>query len=169
MDMNMDIKDVIAKLKSGKGGKKNARKKNAFNAFFEKNPKMKIILPLVFIFIAVVVAALIIISGINSGLDETVTNPAQSVDVLPMIERSEGETVAEGVDPFSEDVIANAKIKGMVYNSDGYRTVIVETKLRSYVLQVGDYVPGSEWLVESITDSSVTFSLGEKKRTVEMK
>ena len=132
---------------------------------------MKIILPLIFIFIAVVVAALIIISGIktDSGLDETVTNPAQSVDVLPMIERSEGETVAEGVDPFSEDVIANAKIKGMVYNSDGYRTVIVETKLRSYVLQVGDYVPGSEWLVESITDSSVTFSLGEKKRTVEMK
>lgn len=171
MDMNMDIKDVIAKLKSGKGGKKNARKKNAFNAFFEKNPKMKIILPLVFIVIAAVVAALIIISGIktDSGLDETVTNPAQSVDVLPMIERSEGETVAEGVDPFSEDVIANAKIKGMVYNSDGYRTVIVETKLRSYVLQVGDYVPGSEWLVESITDSSVTFSLGEKTRTVEMK
>lgn len=171
MDMNMDIKDVIAKLKSGKGKKKDARKRNPFNAFFEKNPKMKIILPLVFIVIAVVVAVLIIISGAKTdvGLDETVTTPAQSVDVLPMIERDEGETVADGVDPFSEDVIANAKITGMIYNSDGYRTVIVETKYRAYTLQVGDYVPGSEWLVESITDSSVTFSLGEKTRTVEMK
>lgn len=168
MDMNMDIKDLFAKLKKG-SGKKDARKGSSLNAFFEKNPKMKIILPAVFIIIAIVVAVLIVISGAKTDIktDEGVTVGA--VEILPMIERDEGETVAEGVDPFSEDVIANAKITGIVYNSDGYRTAIVKTQYKSYTLQVGDYVSGSEWLVESITDSSVTFSIGEKKRTVEMK
>lgn len=170
MDMNMDVKDLIAKIKSG-GGKKDARKKNSFTAFFEKNPKMKMILPVIFILIAVIVAVLIIFSGANVDTDikEAGTVAGQSVEILPQLERTEGETVADGVDPFSEDVISNAKITGMVYNSDGYRTAIVSTQYASYTLQVGDYVGSSEWLVESITDSTVTFSLGEKTRTIEMK
>ncbi len=170
MDKNMDIKDLFAKLKSG-GSKKDARKGSAVTAFFDKNPKMKIILPALVVMIAVIVAVLIIISGATTDteLDEGNNVAGQAVAVLPEIERKEGEAVSEGIDPFAEDVIANAKITGMVYNSDGYWTAIVQTPYASYNLQVGDYVGSSEWLVESITDSSVTFSLGEKTRTIEMK
>lgn len=169
MDKNMDIKDLFAKLKAG-GGKKDARKGSALTAFFEKNPKMKIILPALVIMIAVVVAALIILSGATTDteLEEGNEVAGQAVAVLPEIERTESATAAEGVDPFAEDVIANAKITGMVYNSDGYWTAIVQTPYASYNLQVGDYVGKSEWLVEAIDDSSVTFSLGEKTRKVQM-
>lgn len=169
MDKNMDVKDLIAKLKSG-GKKKNGRGESSLAKFFEKNPKMKIIIPAVVILIFVAVAVVIVLSGVNvdTTLEEGVTVAAQSVEVLPQVERTQ-EAIGEGVDPFSEDVIANAKLKGIIYNSAGYRTAIVSTKYASYTLQTGDYVSTSEWLVEDITDSSVTFSLGEKKRTIVMK
>lgn len=169
MDMNMDIKDLIAKLKSG-GKKKNGRGRSSLAKFFDKNPKMKIIIPLVVILIFVAVAAVIIISGVKTDteVDENVSVAVQSVEILPQVERTQ-QAVEDGVDPFSEDVIANAKLKGIINNSAGYRTAIVATKYASYTLQVGDYVSTSEWLVEDITDSSVTFSLGEKKRTIVMK
>ena len=169
MDANMDIKDLFKKLKSG-SGKKDARKGSSVTAFFDKNPKMRIILPALFVLIAVVVAALIILSGADTDvdLDEGATVAGQAVAVLPEIERTQSENVADDVDPFAEDVIANAKITGMIYNSDGYWTAVVQTSYASYSLQVGDYVGGSQWLVESITDTSVTFSLGEKTRTIEM-
>lgn len=169
MDKNMDIKDLFAKLKAG--GKKDARKGSSVTAFFEKNPKMKIILPALFIIIAVIVAIIIIASGAKTDVELNEGNDVagQAVAVLPEIERTESVTVASGVDPFAEDVIANAKVTGMVYNSDGYWTAIVQTPYASYNLQVGDYVGNSEWLVESITASTVTFSLGEKTRTIEFK
>ena len=160
---DMDVKDLFKKFKSG-GGKKDARKGSSVTAFFDKNPKMKIILPALFVLIAVVVAVIIILSGPKSDteLDESATVAGQAVAVLH-------ETVAENVDPFAEDVIANAKLTGLIYNSDGYWTAVVQTQYASYTLQVGDYVGSSQWLVEAITDSSVTFSLGEKTRTIEMK
>ena len=41
--MNMDIKELFAKLKGGKSGKGGS----GFTAFFDKNPKMKIIIPII--------------------------------------------------------------------------------------------------------------------------
>lgn len=164
----MDLKDLLAKLKKGKN--KDARTGSSFINFFEKNPKMKIIIPAIFLVIAAAVAIVFIVSGIRTETDVDPINAVagDSVDVLPILERSEGETLADGVDPFSEDVIANAKIKGILYNSDGYRTAIVATEYASYVLQVGSYVGSSSWLVDEITDNAVTFSIGEKTRTIEM-
>lgn len=166
MDMNMDIKDVFAKLKGGK--KKDARTGNAFVKFFEKNPKMKIIIPAVFLVIAAAVAAVFIIQGVKTetGVDPDKPVSGMSVDVLPMLERNEAVSLADGVDPFSEDVIANAKLTGILYNSDGFRTAILQTEYASYIVQVGDYVGDSTWLVEEITDTSATFSTGDKLRTV---
>ena len=169
MDMNIDMKDLVAKLKSG-GKNKDARGGSSITKFFEKNPKMKIIIPAVIIAIVVAVAVIIIMSGINTDttVTEEVSVNAQSVQILPQVERTE-KALEDGADPFSEDVIANAKITGMFYNSNGYRTAIISTSYSNYVIQQGDYVGSSEWLVEEITDSSVTFSLGEKTRTIEMK
>ena len=168
MDMNMDVKDLFAKLKSGR--KKDARTGNAFLNFFEKNPKLKIIIPAIFLLIAASVAVVLIISGAKT---ETEVDPNSipaglQVDVLPMLERGEGATLADGVDPFAEDVIANATLTGILYNSDGFRTAILKTEYASYIVQVGDYVGESSWLVEEITDSSATFSIDEKQRTISL-
>lgn len=148
MDMNIDVKELFAKLKGGQ--KKDARAGSAFVQFFEKNPKMKIIIPAIFVVIAAVVAAIFIVSGLRTETDVDPNMPASgtAVDVLPMLERSEGVSLADGVDPFSEDVIANAKLTGVFYNSDGFRTAILKTEYASYIVQVGDYVGDSTWLVE---------------------
>ena len=55
--MNMDIKELFAKLKGSKGGGKSG---GGITAFFDKNPKMKIIIPIVLIAISVLVALIII-------------------------------------------------------------------------------------------------------------
>ncbi|MEG0545865.1 MAG: hypothetical protein RR552_01630 [Oscillospiraceae bacterium] len=171
MDMNMDMKDIVAKLKNiGKGS--DSRKGSSFTAFFEKNPKMKIIIPVLFIILAVAIAGVIIFTGFNTDSDLAVSSgtPNVSVDILPdTVNEKEGVTLAEGADPFSEDVIAKAKLVGILQNANGYRTAIVATEYATYTLQVGDYVNKSTWLVEKITDTSITFSLGDKSRTIEMK
>lgn len=168
MDMNMDLKDLFAKFKNGQ--KKDARAGNAFVQFFEKNPKMKIIIPAIFVVIAAVVAAVFIVSGLRTETDvpTDIQTAGLAVDVLPMLERGESVSLAEGVDPFAEDVIANAKLTGIFYNSDGFRTAILQTEYASYIVQVGDYVGDSTWLVEDITDSDATFSTGEKVRTISL-
>lgn len=170
MDKNMDIKDLFKQLKEGTK-KKDARKGGSLNAFFDKNPKMKIILPAIFVAIAVIVAVMIIFTGINTDtdVDENITAAGQAVVILPQEERTEKETLAEGVDPFSEDVLANAKVTGILYNSDGYRTAILQSKYASFTVQVGDFVGSSDWYVVAIDDSSVTVSLDEKTRIIEMK
>ncbi len=174
MDMNMDVKDLIAKLKKG-GGKKGAANKKGGNpvlAFFDKNPKMKIILPLILLLIAAAVAVAFIVTGAKTDVDvntDAGKPQGEAVDVMPMLERPIGEALEDGANPFDEDAIANAKLKGTMYNSNGYWTALVETKTHSYVLQVGDYVSNSDWLVEEINDNSITFSMGDKKRTVEIK
>mgnify|MGYP003319652337 CR=1 FL=1 len=58
----MDIKDLIAKLKSGSGKSSTKAGGSSFTAFFDKNPKMKIIIPAVLVAISVLVALVIIIS-----------------------------------------------------------------------------------------------------------
>lgn len=168
MDKNMDVKDLFKKLKSG--GKKDARKGGSLASFFEKNPKMKIILPAVVVAIAVVVAALIIISGARTNIDveEDVSVAGQAVEVLPQIERRKTEEIADDVDPFSDDVIANAKLTGVLYVADGYYIATLETEKASYpTLQVGDNIGSSDWMVDAIDSDSITVSCGEKTRTIQ--
>ncbi|MBQ5994948.1 MAG: hypothetical protein IJL63_03725 [Clostridia bacterium] len=168
MDKNMDVKDLFKKLKSG--GNKDARKNGSLASFFEKNPKMKIILPAVFVAIAVVVAALIIISGArtNIDVDDNISVAGQAVEVLPQVERRKTDEIADEIDPFSEDVIANAKLTGVLYAADGYYIATLETDKASYpTLQVGDKIGNSEWMVDSIDSDSITVSCGEKTRTIQ--
>lgn len=171
MDMNMDLKDVFAKLKNA-GKNKDSRKSSAITTFFEKNQKMKIIIPALFITLSIAITAVIIFSGVNADTDLSVGGGEANVavDILPeTINKKEGVTLAEGADPFTEDVIAKAQLKGTLNNANGYRTAIVVTEYATYTLQVGDYVSKTEWLVEKITDASITFTLGDKSRTIELK
>ena len=90
MDMNMDVKDLFAALKKKSGSKKkDTRGGSSFVNFFEKNPKMKIILPAILVLIAVAVAVVLIITGIQTetDVDPDSAVAGQAVEVLPMQER----------------------------------------------------------------------------------
>ena len=167
MDKNMDLKDLFKKFQSS--GKKDARKGGKLNAFFEKNPQMKYILPAVVVLIAFIAAILIIVTGNpNTDIPEPVSVQGQEVAVLPQLERGEPETIADGADPFEEDVLANARVTGMIYNFGGYWTATIATKdnKNGFTVQVGDFVGGSDWYVESIDGDTVTVTMGEKTRTI---
>ena len=161
--MNMDIKDLIAKLKSG-GGKSSAKGGSGFTAFFDKNPKMKIIIPIVLIAISVLVAIVIIVTTESPEFDTTPVGggEAQNVDVLPEdVRELENIELADG-NVFDEVDLANAKVTAIVYNSEGYYTATLQTKLKpdGVTIKVGDKI--GEWLVESIDDNEVVFTLGEE-------
>ena len=162
--MNMDIKDLIAKLKGGSGG---AKRGGGITGFFEKNPKMKIIIPAICIGISILVALTIIIT---TGTIEVDNDPVggdvggSKVDVLPQDVRDYEDIEVNGDNVFDDVALANAKVTAIIVNSDGYYTATVEADNQSYPhLQVGDYVGTSSWLVEDITDECVIIALGEKK------
>ena len=165
--MNMDIKELFAKLKGSKGGGKSG---GGITTFFDKNPKMKIIIPIILIAISVLVALIIIFTTEKTKIDTTPVNSgdAAQAEVLPQNVRNKEDIPLDGDDVLSESALAHGKVTAILVNSDGYYTAIVETDKQSYQkLQVGDYLDDSSWIVENITDDSVVISLGETK--VELK
>lgn len=168
--MNMDIKDLFAKLKSKGGGDKRG---GGITGFFDKNPKMKIIIPAICFGISVLVALVIIFTTGTIEVDEGPvggTATGSHVDVLPQDVRDLEDIEVLGDDVFDDVALAKAKVTAIIVNSDGYYTATVEAENQSYPhLQVGDYVGSSSWLVEDITDECVIVSLGEKKLQLEFK
>lgn len=162
--MNMDIKDLIAKLKGGSG---EAKRGGGLTGFFEKNPKMKVIIPAICLGISVLVAIVIIVTTGTIEVEEMPTNndgTGSQVDVLPQSVRDYEDIDLVGDDVFDDVALANAKVTAIIVNSDGYYTATVEAENQSYPhLQVGDYVGSSSWLVEDITDDCVIVALGDKK------
>ena len=162
--MNMDIKDLIAKLKGGNSG---AKRGGGITGFFEKNPKMKIIIPAICVGISVLVALVIIITTGTIEIDNSPVggdSTGTHVDILPQDVREYEDIEVLGDDVFDDVALANAKVTAIIVNSDGYYTATVEADNQSYPhLQVGDYVGTSSWLVEDITDECVIVALGEKK------
>lgn len=168
--MNMDIKDIIAKLKAKSGG--GSRNSGGVAAFFEKNPKMKIIIPAIFLAISLLVSVIIIIkTGKTKIPDVPVDSSGASqnqVEVLPE-EIREAEKL-DGINDaavFNQAVLAHPKVTAIIYNNEGYYTATVETDNAHYPnLSVGQYVAGSDWLVESITADRVVFSCNGQEITV---
>lgn len=166
--MNMDIKDLIAKLKGGSGG---AKRGGGLTGFLEKNPKMKIVIPAICLGISVLVALVIIFTTGTIEIDDSPVDGDVSgshVDVLPQDVRNLEDIEVLGDDVFDDVALANAKVTAIIVNSDGYYTATVEADNQSYPhLQVGDYVGTSSWLVEDITDDCVIVALGEKRIQLE--
>ena len=162
--MNMDIKDLIAKLKGGSGDTKRG---GGITGFFDKNPKMKIIIPAICLGISVLVAIVIIATTGTIEVENYPTNnggEGTHVDVLPQDVREYEDIELIGDDVFDDVALAKAKVTAIIVNSDGYYTATVEAENQSYPhLQVGDYVGSSSWLVEDITDDCVIVALGDKK------
>lgn len=164
----MDIKELIAKItgKNKEPTSGSAKKKNSISLFFEKNPKMKVIIAAIAIIVSVAVAVIVAMSYARpkTDLSTDVTIAADSnVDVLPDLERDVGSKDYEGRDPFSENVLDSAKLTG-IYDFYGYKTATLQTSVKSYTLREGDSVGNSEWVVSEITDNSITIISGEKTK-----
>ncbi|MCR4595119.1 MAG: hypothetical protein K5761_08705 [Clostridiales bacterium] len=182
MDLNMDLKDLFKKKDgagAGKGkGKDDGRRNKGITQFLEKNPKMKIIIPAILLAISLLVAVVIVWNGLTNQ-PETASIPpdgksASKVKVLPEDVRDKEEVSLEDEDLLDKDgdLLSHPVVKMVMYNSDGYYTVVVETDTASYsTLQVGDHVGNDEdsWLVEKITEKEVTFSLGDETIEVPVK
>lgn len=165
--MNIDIKALIAKITGkDKGSVPAKRKENPISKFFQKNPKMKIIVAAIAVVVSLAVAVTIILTYKNSSpdLDTNVTaNENAAVDILPETERDIGETV-NGEDPFDENALNAAKLTG-IYDFYGYKTATLQTSSKSYTLREGDSVGKSDWIVSEITDSSIKIALGDKTKS----
>ncbi len=172
MDLNVDLKSLFKK-KDGAGSKAkdDDRKNKGITQFLEKNPKMKVIIPALLVLIAILVALVIVIKTGSVKLQNIPadTKDASKVQILPQDVR-DYEDISQDGSVLDEDVLSHPKVTAIMYNSDGYYTATVETDTASYPhLQVGDYVGDSSWLVESITETEVVFSLGDETVEVEVK
>lgn len=164
-----------------KGGSK---KKNAnqqidilpkIEEFFQKNPIMKIVVPVIG-FVIIVVIFVIIVFGDKVFFEEPkvdtgVQNPNSNIiEVLPGGNEITDEKVLDIIndDPLAADILASAKYKGYVTGSSGLKTALIQigTKNDFLVLAVGETVGDSSWELIEITDDHVLFKAGDTTKKI---
>lgn len=148
-----------------------------FMNFFEKNPFMKIIIPvLLFIILVAVFLFVIFGDGILMG-DETdltadVTGQTNEVQVIPGNNIINDKEIVELIDndPLSQDILASAKYTGSVVGTSGLKTALIQigTQGDRLVLSVGETVGDSSWELIEIADDYVVFKAGELTKKINL-
>ncbi len=143
--------------------------------FFEKNPWMKVVVPVILFLILVAVFLLVIFGdGILSGKDNIDTNDssAQSneVQVIPGNNIIKDKELVELIndDPLSPDILSSAKYTGSVSGSSGLKTALIQigSSNEILVLSVGETVGDSDWELKEIYDDYVIFKAGETTKKI---
>ena len=143
--------------------------------FFQKNPIMKIVVPVIG-FVIIVVIFLIIVFGDKvffeePQVDTSVQNPNSNIiEVLPGGNEITDEKVLDIIndDPLAADILASAKYKGYVTGSSGLKTALIQigSKNDFLVLSVGETVGDSSWELIEITDDHVLFKAGDTTKKI---
>ena len=143
--------------------------------FFQKNPIMKIVVPVIG-FVIIVVIFLIIVFGDKvffeePQVDTNVQNPNSNIiEVLPGGNEITDEKVLDIIndDPLAADILASAKYKGYVTGSSGLKTALIQigSKNDFLVLSVGETVGDSSWELIEITDDHVLFKAGDTTKKI---
>lgn len=145
--------------------------------FFDKNPFMKILIPVV-LFIILCAVFLFVIFGDGIILDDSTTGndgavATEQVDVLPGNNIITDKSIVKLIedDPLSEDILANASYKGCVKGSSGLKTALIQigTNNDTLVLAMGETVGDSKWEVVELTTDYVVFKAGEITKKIEAK
>jgi hypothetical protein len=141
--------------------------------FFQKNPVMKIVVPVVGFLIIVTVFLLIVFGDKvlteDPSKDVGVQNPNSNiVEVLPGDNTITDDKVLEIInkDPLSADILAGAKYTGFVTGSSGLKTALIEISKDVLVLSVGETVGDSSWEVIEITEDYVLFKAGKATKKI---
>ncbi len=144
--------------------------------FFEKNPWMKVVIPIILFLILVIVFVFAILGdGVLTGdIDDTASVTAQTneVQIIPGNNVIKDKEIVELIknDPLSEDIIASAKYTGSVVGSSGLKTALIQVGSGSdkLVLSVGETVGDSEWELTEIYNDYVIFKAGELTKKINL-
>ncbi|NLA76516.1 MAG: hypothetical protein GX851_01570 [Clostridiales bacterium] len=171
--MALDMKSLKSKL-GGAGGSTDEpggsaeKKPGQIMDFFDKNPAMKIAVPVLLVVLVVGVIALILLKT-GGGGEATTTGGAvppggSVVVVLPQdadLEAQETMPTGDARDPFIEsNYLSEAKVTAIIA---GRSANIVLNGGTSITCHLNDYIQSSSWQVVSITSDTVTI---ERKVTV---
>ena len=138
--------------------------------FFQKNPIMKIVVPVICFVILVTVFLLIVFGDKvlieDPSTDTGVQNPNSNiVEVLPGGNEITDEKVLEIInkDPLSADILSTAKYTGYASGTSGLKTALIEIGSNNdiLVLSVGETVGESSWEVIEINEDYVLFKAGD--------
>lgn len=147
--------------------------------FFDKNPIMKILVPVIlFVVLCGVIVFVVLGDGIlmdenNLGTADT-TVAADYAGVYdgtntPIKDKEVVELIND--DPLSEDILATAVYKGYVSGSSGLKTATIQigTAGDTLVLSLGEKIGDSDWEVIEINSEYVIVEAGEVTRKLEAK
>ena len=145
--------------------------------FFEKNPIMKIVIPvilfliLVAIFIFVVFGDGILMQDDDTDLDN---GSAQSneVQVIPGNNIIKDKEILKLIDtdPLSPDILSSATYTGSVVGSSGLKTALIQVGSQSdtLVLTLGETIGESDWELKEISSEYVIFKAGKTTKKIDL-
>ena len=163
-----------------KGGSKKTQKPQVdilpkIEEFFQKNPIMKIVIPVIG-FLIIVAVFLIIVFGDKVFFEEPITdtgvqNPNSNiVEVLPGGNEITDEEVLDIINdnPLAADILSSAEYKGYVTGSSGLKTALISIGKNNdfLVLAVGETIGDSSWELIEITEDHVLFKAGDATKKI---
>ncbi len=145
--------------------------------FFEKNPIMKIIIPVILFLILVAIFIFVIFGdGIltDDNISDNVGTSTQSneVQVIPGNNIIKDKEITELIDsdPLSPDILSAASYTGSVVGSSGLKTALIQvgTEGDVLVLTVGETIGDSDWELKEIASEYVIFQAGELTKKLDL-
>ncbi len=145
--------------------------------FFEKNPIMKIVIPVVLFLILVAVFLLVVFGdGVIMDKDDAGSNDtsvqSNEVQVIPgnnIIKDKEITNLIDS-DPLSPDILASASYTGSVVGSSGLKTALIQVGSEGdvLVLAVGETIGDSDWELKEISSDYVIFRAGKLTKKLDL-
>lgn len=145
--------------------------------FFEKNPIMKILIPVILFLILVAIFIFVIFGdGIltNDDISDNVGTSTQSneVQVIPGNNLIKDKEIAELIDndPLSPDILSAASYTGSVVGSSGLKTALIQVGSEGdvLVLTVGETIGDSDWELKEISAEYVVFQAGKLTKKLDL-
>ncbi len=140
--------------------------------FFDKNPLMKVMVPLIiFIIILAIILFVVFGDGVLTGdNDEGIENNSNYVQALPSDDIINDKEIVELIDsdPLSPDILASAKYKGFVKGSNGRVNALIEIGSLGDSLQVerGETIGDSSWELIEVNKEYVIFKAGDEQKKI---
>lgn len=145
--------------------------------FFEKNPIMKVIVPVILFLILVAIFIFVIFGdGIltddNNSDNIGTSTPSNEVQVIPGNNVIKDKEITKLIDsdPLSPDILSAASYTGSVVGSSGLKTALIQvgTKSDVLVLTVGETIGDSDWELKEIASEYVIFQAGELTKKLDL-
>ncbi len=174
--MALELPKFSKKEKTVSTGSKNGLTLK-FAQFFEKNPIMKIVIPVILFLILVAVFLLVVFGdGILTGKDDTdsasTSVESNEVQVIPGNNIIKDKEIISLIDedPLSPDILANAAYTGSVTGSSGLKTALIHIGSSGdiLVLSMGETVGDSNWELIEISSDYVIFKAGEITKKINL-